>query len=56
MALRSRERRGVLEITREIAQAEGPYGRKALDYMRDKNVFPRDLLDSAGRIWRSRSS
>jgi NitT/TauT family transport system substrate-binding protein len=32
----------LLDITRELTQAEGRYGRMALDYMRSKNVFPRD--------------
>jgi hypothetical protein len=32
----------LLDILREIAQAEGRYGQMALDYMRAKNVFPRD--------------
>jgi NitT/TauT family transport system substrate-binding protein len=33
----------LLDITRETAQAEGDYARKALDYMRVKQVFARDL-------------
>jgi len=33
----------LLDITRETAQAEGDYARKALDYMRAKQVFSRDL-------------
>jgi ABC-type nitrate/sulfonate/bicarbonate transport system substrate-binding protein len=33
----------LLAITREIAQAEGDYARKALDYMRIKQVFTPDL-------------
>jgi NitT/TauT family transport system substrate-binding protein len=32
----------LLDITRELTQAEGRYGQMALDYMRSKNVFPRD--------------
>jgi NitT/TauT family transport system substrate-binding protein len=31
-----------LDITRELTQAEGRYGPMALDYMRSKDVFPRD--------------
>lgn len=33
----------LIALTKEITQAEGLYGKKALDYMRQKNVFPRDL-------------
>ncbi len=33
----------LIELTKEITQAEGAYGKRALDYMREKNVFPRDL-------------
>jgi len=33
----------LLAITRETAQAEGDYARKALDYMRAKQVFTPDL-------------
>jgi len=33
----------LLAITRDIAQAEGDYARKALDYMRIKQVFTPDL-------------
>jgi NitT/TauT family transport system substrate-binding protein len=33
----------LLEITAQLTQAEGKYGRQALDYMREKSVFPRDL-------------
>ncbi len=33
----------VLAVATEITQAEGKYGRQALDYMREKNVFARDL-------------
>lgn len=32
----------LLDLTRELTQAEGQYGRMALDYMRSKNVFARD--------------
>jgi hypothetical protein len=30
-------------MTEELTQAEGKYGRLALNYMRDKEVFTRDL-------------
>jgi ABC-type nitrate/sulfonate/bicarbonate transport system substrate-binding protein len=33
----------LLAITRELTQAEGKYGRQALNYMRDKRVFSPDL-------------
>jgi NitT/TauT family transport system substrate-binding protein len=33
----------LLAITQELTQAEGKYGRQALDYMRDKKVFSPDL-------------
>jgi NitT/TauT family transport system substrate-binding protein len=33
----------LLEITTEVTQAEGNYGRQALDYMRRMKVFPADL-------------
>jgi ABC-type nitrate/sulfonate/bicarbonate transport system substrate-binding protein len=33
----------LLAITRELTQAEGKYGQRALDYMRTKNVFSSDL-------------
>lgn len=32
----------LIEMTREIAQAENQYARQALDYMREKNVFQSD--------------
>ena len=39
----------LLAITRETAQAEGDYARKALDYMRSKQVFTPDLsISQAG--------
>ena len=34
---------GLLALTIEITQAQGPYVRRSLDYMRDKEVFARDL-------------
>lgn len=33
----------LVALTTEITQAEGQYGRQALDYMREKMVFSRDL-------------
>lgn len=33
----------LLAMTKELTQAEGKYGRQALDYMRQKRVFPPDL-------------
>jgi NitT/TauT family transport system substrate-binding protein len=33
----------LLDIAAELTQAEGKYGRQALEYMRQKSVFPRDL-------------
>jgi ABC-type nitrate/sulfonate/bicarbonate transport system substrate-binding protein len=33
----------LLAITRELTQAEGKYGQRALDYMRTKKVFSPDL-------------
>lgn len=33
----------LLALIKEITQAEGPYARKALDYMREKQVFAADL-------------
>jgi NitT/TauT family transport system substrate-binding protein len=33
----------LLTLTKELTQAEGKYGRQALDYMRDKRVFSHDL-------------
>jgi ABC-type nitrate/sulfonate/bicarbonate transport system substrate-binding protein len=33
----------LLDMTKELTQAEGKYGRQALDYMRGKNVFAPDL-------------
>jgi NitT/TauT family transport system substrate-binding protein len=33
----------LLAITQELTQAEGKYGRQALEYMRAKKVFPPDL-------------
>ena len=33
----------LLAMTNELTQAEGKYGRQALDYMRDKRVFSPDL-------------
>jgi NitT/TauT family transport system substrate-binding protein len=33
----------LLAMTMEATQAQGQYGRKSLDYMREKNVFARDL-------------
>jgi ABC-type nitrate/sulfonate/bicarbonate transport system substrate-binding protein len=33
----------LLEMTKELTQAEGKYGRQALDYMREKRVFPLGL-------------
>ncbi len=33
----------LLAITKELTQAEGKYGRQALNYMRDKRVFSPDL-------------
>src|SRR5580693_8530937 len=33
----------LLTLTKELTQAEGKYGRQALDYMRAKKVFPPDL-------------
>ena len=33
----------LLALTKELTQAEGKYGRQALDYMRDKKVFSPDL-------------
>jgi len=33
----------LLAMTSELTQAEGKYGRQALDYMRDKKVFSSDL-------------
>jgi ABC-type nitrate/sulfonate/bicarbonate transport system substrate-binding protein len=33
----------LLAMTKELIQAEGKYIRQALDYMRQKTVFPRDL-------------
>ena len=33
----------LLALTKELTQAEGKYGRQALDYMRVKNVFSADL-------------
>jgi ABC-type nitrate/sulfonate/bicarbonate transport system substrate-binding protein len=33
----------LLTLTRELTQAEGSYGRRALDYMRTKRVFSADL-------------
>jgi ABC-type nitrate/sulfonate/bicarbonate transport system substrate-binding protein len=34
---------GLLALTKELTQAEGKYGRQALDYMRAKKVFSPDL-------------
>ena len=33
----------LISILEELGEAEGPYAQKALDYMRDKRVFPKDL-------------
>src|SRR5262245_12170672 len=33
----------ILAMTMEVTQAQGQYVRKSLDYMREKNVFARDL-------------
>jgi ABC-type nitrate/sulfonate/bicarbonate transport system substrate-binding protein len=33
----------LLALTKELTQAEGKYGRQALDYMREKRVFSADL-------------
>jgi ABC-type nitrate/sulfonate/bicarbonate transport system substrate-binding protein len=33
----------LLSMTKELTQAEGKYGRQALEYMREKCVFPLDL-------------
>ena len=33
----------LLALTKELTQAEGKYGRQALDYMREKRVFSTDL-------------
>jgi ABC-type nitrate/sulfonate/bicarbonate transport system substrate-binding protein len=33
----------LLTLTKELTQAEGKYGRQALDYMREKGVFSSDL-------------
>ena len=33
----------LLALTKELTQAEGKYGRQALDYMRAKKVFSPDL-------------
>lgn len=33
----------LVALTAQITQAEGQYGRRALEYMRSKNVFARDL-------------
>lgn len=43
----------LIEITREIAQAEGPYARKALDYMRSKTVFQPDCSIPAAALAKS---
>ena len=33
----------LLALTKELTQAEGKYGRQALEYMREKRVFSPDL-------------
>jgi NitT/TauT family transport system substrate-binding protein len=33
----------LIALTAEVTNAEGKYGRQALEYMREKNVFSRDL-------------
>jgi NitT/TauT family transport system substrate-binding protein len=43
----------LLDLTAEITQAEGHYGQQALAYMREKNVFPRDLAISPAAFSKS---
>jgi len=43
----------LLAITTEVAQAEGKYGRRALDYMRRMKVFPEDLSIPAAAFAKS---
>ena len=42
-----------MNVTSEITQAEGHYGRQALAYMREKNVFSRDLTISPAAFGKS---
>jgi ABC-type nitrate/sulfonate/bicarbonate transport system substrate-binding protein len=43
----------LLALTKELTQAEGKYGRQALDYMRVKNVFSADLSIPDGAFAKS---
>jgi hypothetical protein len=43
----------LLAITRELTQAEGKYGQRALDYMRTKKVFSPDLSVPAAAFAKS---
>jgi ABC-type nitrate/sulfonate/bicarbonate transport system substrate-binding protein len=43
----------LVNLTSEITQAEGHYGKQALAYMREKNVFPRDLAISPAAFGKS---
>jgi NitT/TauT family transport system substrate-binding protein len=43
----------LLELVTQLTQAEGKYGRQALDYMRQKAVFPRDLAIPPGAFAKS---
>ena len=43
----------LVSLTSEITQAEGHYGKQALAYMREKNVFPRDLTISPAAFGKS---
>lgn len=42
-----------IALTAEITNAEGKYGRQALEYMREKNVFARDLAIPAAAFAKS---
>ena len=42
----SDDEEALVRLTSEITQAEGHYGKQALAYMREKNVFPPDLAIS----------
>jgi ABC-type nitrate/sulfonate/bicarbonate transport system substrate-binding protein len=43
----------LVNLTSEITQAEGHYGKQALAYMREKSVFPRDLAISQAAFSKS---
>jgi NitT/TauT family transport system substrate-binding protein len=43
----------LVELTAQVTQAEGPYARRALEYMRNKEVFARDLSIPSGAFAKS---